>query len=158
MKNKFSTKWKGSKQPRKKRKYQANAPLHIKKNFLIARMSKELRKRYEKTKTRVRKGDKVRIMKGEFKKKEGKITNVFMKISKITVEGIQRKKRDGSKVDVKIYPSNTQIIELDLNDKNREKILIRKENTKSEMKKETRQVDAKMSSTSVAEFKEEQKK
>ncbi len=62
-------------------------------------------------------------MRGEHRKKEGKVTNVFMKIGKITVENIQKKKRDGSKVDIKIDPSNVQIIELDLNDKNREKIL-----------------------------------
>ena len=51
--------------------------------------------------------------------------NVFTKMGKISVEGIQRKKRDGSKVDVKMYPSNTLIVELDLNDKNREKIIKR---------------------------------
>jgi large subunit ribosomal protein L24 len=132
MEKKFSTKWKGSSQIRKKRKYLANAPLHIKKNFLRVLLSNELKKKYGKRNVQIRKGDKVRIRKGEFKKKEGKITNVFLKIGKVTIEGIQRKKRDGSKVDVKIYPSNLQIIEMNLEDKNREKNLTVKENEKSE--------------------------
>jgi len=123
MKKEFSAKWKGSRQPRKKRKYAARAPLHIKKKFLRAELSKELRKKYGRRNVVVRKGDKIKITSGGFRKKEGKVTNVFSKIGKISVEGIQRKKRDGSKVDVKMYPSNTLIVELDLNDKNRERII-----------------------------------
>jgi len=123
MKNKFSTKWKSSKRPGKKRKYQANAPLHIKKKFVRINLSKELRKKYGKRTIGARKGDKVKIMNGEFRKKEGKITKVLLKKRKITIEEIQRKKRDGSKIDIKVDPSNVQIIELDMNDKNREKIL-----------------------------------
>src|SRR3989338_176397 len=46
MKNKFSTKWKESKQPRKQRKYRANAPLHLRKKFVNVNLSKELRKKY----------------------------------------------------------------------------------------------------------------
>jgi len=42
MKQKFSTTWKASKQPRKQRKYSANAPLHIKRKMLSANLSKTL--------------------------------------------------------------------------------------------------------------------
>ena len=135
MKKEFSVKWKGSRQPRKKRKYLAKAPLHIKKRFVRANLSKELRKKYEKRNIGLRKGDKVKIMRGEHRKKEGKVTNVLLKMGKITIENIQKKKRDGSKVDIKIDPANVQIIELDVNDKNREKSIKqgKKEETKEKI-------------------------
>ncbi len=119
MKQKFKKNWKSSKQPRKQRKYTANTPLHLKKNFINANLSKELRKKYRRRNFPLRKGDKIKIMRGKFYGKEGKVTKVLLKISKIIVEGIQIKKKDGSKVDVKIEPSNLQILELNLDDKKR---------------------------------------
>ena len=133
MKKEFSTSWKASKKPRKQRKYSANAPIHIKKKFVRANLSKELRKKYGKRSISIRKGDKVKIKKGKFKGKEGKITGVMLKNSKITIEGIQVKKQDGSKVNVKLQPSNLQIIELNLEDKKRSKKL----NIKGEKKNES---------------------
>ena len=49
MKKTFSQSWKASKKPRKQRKYTIKAPLHIKGKFLHANLSKDLRKKYEKT-------------------------------------------------------------------------------------------------------------
>jgi len=121
MKQKFSTSWKSSKQPRKQRKYLANAPLHLKKKFININLSKELRKKYEKRNISARKGDIIKIMRGKFKKKQGKIIEVNTKTSKISVEGIQIKKQDGSKVNIKLQPSNLQIIELNLEDRKRKK-------------------------------------
>src|SRR4030042_2034637 len=119
MKQKFNTKWKSSKQPRKQRKYKANAPLHIKRNFLNVNLSKSLRTKYGKRSISVRKGDTIKIMRGKFKKKQGKVTEVKTKKGKIIIEGIQIKKIDGSKVNVKLQPSNLQITELNLEDKKR---------------------------------------
>ena len=67
----------------------------------------------------MRKGDTIRIMRGKFKGKQGKITRVNTKTAGIEVEGIQIKKQDGSKVNVKLQPSNLQIIELDVQDSRR---------------------------------------
>jgi len=133
MKKEFSTSWKSSKQPKKQRKYLANAPLHLKKKFVSVNLSKELRKKYGKRNIPVRKGDTVKVMRGKFKKKQGKVMSVELKSSKISIEGIQIKKQDGSKVNVKLQPSNLQIIELNLEDRKRK---IRKE-IKTEKKKET---------------------
>lgn len=119
MKQKFKKSWKSSKQPRKQKKYLANAPLHIKRKFTSANLSKELRKKYNKRNISLRKGDEVMIMRGEFRKKKGKVTKVMLKISKIIVDGIQKKKKDGSKFDIKMEPSNLQIVELNLEDKRR---------------------------------------
>ncbi len=121
MKKKFSTKWKSSKQPRKQRKYSANAPLHLKKKFVSINLSKELRKKYGKRNVSVRKGDIIRIMRGKFKKEQGKVTEVKLKVSKLVVEGIQVKKKDGSKANIRLQPSNLQIIELNLEDNKRRK-------------------------------------
>jgi large subunit ribosomal protein L24 len=119
MRKKFSTAWTASKQPRKQRKYRANAPLHLRKKFMSVNLSKELRKKHSRRNIPLRKGDTVKIMVGKFKKKQGKILNVYLKIGKVTMEGIQAKKQDGSQVNVKMQPSNLQIIELNLDDKRR---------------------------------------
>ncbi len=137
MKQKFSTHWKASKQPRKQRKYAAKAPIHIKQRLLSANLSKELRKQHKMRNIILRKGDKVKIMRGKFKKKQGKIIEVNVKSSKIKVEDVMIKKSDGSKVNVKIRPSNVQIIELNLDDKKRMK------NIKTESKKEIKEENKK---------------
>ena len=119
MKQKFSTKWKASKQPRKQRKFIANAPLHLKRKMLSSNLSKPLREKHKIRNIELRKGDKVRIMRGKFKKKQGKVIEVKTKLLKVYVEGIQVKKTDGSKVNVALRASNLQIIELNLEDKKR---------------------------------------
>lgn len=138
MKKKFSTKWKSSKQPRKQRKYLANAPIHIKRKMLSANLSKELRKKYGKRSLPLRKGDSVKIMKGKFKGKKGKILKVKTKIGKIEVDGIQVKKLDGSKVNVKLRPSNLQILELIIDDRKRSKILGKEVKQEKKTDKETK--------------------
>ena len=120
MKQKFSTKWKASKQPRKKRKYLANAPKHIKRKMISATLSKELRTKYGRN-IEIRKGDEVEIMRGTFKKKKGKISGISMKKMKASIEGIQRTKKDGSKVNVWIHASKLRIIGLNNDDKKRMK-------------------------------------
>lgn len=126
MKNKFSKNWKSSKQPRKQRKYRYNAPLHIKQKFVRAHLSKELRKKYKKRSLGLRKGDKIKILRGEFKKKEGKIEKVNLKKIKIYVTGIEKIRKDGTKSLIPIEPSKVMIIELNLDDKTRQKILNRR--------------------------------
>ena len=102
MKKEFSTAWKASKRPAKQRKYAFNAPIHIKRKLLSVNLSKELRKKYSRRNIPVVKGDTVKVMNGKFKKKTGKIIEVFTKLSKVTIEGIQVKKQDGSKANIKL--------------------------------------------------------
>ncbi|HJO14626.1 MAG TPA: 50S ribosomal protein L24 [Candidatus Pacearchaeota archaeon] len=141
MKQKFSASWTGSKQPRKQRKYRANAPLHLRRKMISISLSKELKKKHDKRNFPVRKGDNVSIMRGEFKGKSGKIESVDMKKMKVIIDGIYRTKKDGSKVAVMFEPSNLQIKELVLEDKKRKESLERKasvKNIKTENKKETK--------------------
>ena len=126
MKTKFSKTWKKSKQPRKQRKYRYNAPLHIKTKFMAAHLSKELRQKYNRRSFPVRKGDKVQVMRGQFKKKIGKIARADLKKSKVYIDGIEIIKKDGTKTLYPINPSNSMILELDLEDKKRVQTLKRK--------------------------------
>lgn len=132
MKKHFSKHWKSSRKPRKQIKYLANAPLHLKRKFMSANLSKELRKRYGKRSLPVRKGDVVKIMRGKFKKKTGKISVVNAKKIKIEIEGMQIKKQDGSKANVKFNPQFLQITELNLEDRKRNKAFAPREKNKSE--------------------------
>lgn len=132
MKQKFSTKWVGSKQPRKQRKYRANAPLHILHKMISSNLSKELRQKYGKRSFSIKKGDTVKILIGEFKGKTGKVDSVDLKRLRVMVEGIFRTKKDGSKVAVYFDSSNLQIKELNLEDVKRKKALERKNTTVSD--------------------------
>ncbi len=130
MKKEFSTAWKSSKQVRKKRKYVANAPKHLKRKMMAGNLSKELKQKYGKRSFPVKKGDEVKIMRGNFAKKTGKISDVDVRKMKVSIEGIQRKKNDGTKINVYFNPSNLQIQKLNLEDKKRVKVLERKESPK----------------------------
>jgi len=136
MRKKFSIAWNSSKQPRKQRKYLANAPMHIQKKFIKANLAKDLRKKHGIRSITLRNGDVVKIMRGKFKGKTGKILKIRTKLRKIEVEGMQVKKQDGSKVNVSLRPSNLQITELNRDDKKRNKSL--KFETKSSVKEEVK--------------------
>jgi len=132
MKTLFNTSWKASRQPRKQRKYRYEAPLHLRHKFLSANLSKDLRKKHGMRSIPVRKGDEVLIMRGTFAKKKGKILLANPKTNRVTVEGINRKKADGTKVNVYFDTSNLQIVALKLDDLRR----IAKSNTSEPKKSE----------------------
>lgn len=117
MKKKFSTAWKASKQPRKQRKYVANAPLHIKRKTMKVNLAKDLRKSQSKRSVVLRKGDTVLVKRGKFKGKKGKVLSVKLKLSRVEVEGIQVKKQDGSKTNVGLKPWNLQIVTLNVEER-----------------------------------------
>ncbi len=126
MKKLFTKTWKSSKKPRKQRKYRVKSPLHIKGKFLNTNLNKDLRKKYGKRNARIRKGDKVKILRGQFKKKEGKVERVDIKKGVIYVNKVEVEKKDGSKAQKQINPSNVMITELNLDDKKRKEKLERK--------------------------------
>lgn len=148
MKQEFSTHWLSSKQPRKQRKFAANAPLHIKHKFLSANLSKELRKKYGKRSLPIRKGDEVLVMRGSFKKKKAKIATIELKRTRVALEGIQRTKKDGTKVNVWFAPSSLQIVTLTLDDKKRIAALQRNPNKKESNSTKEENKDAPIKSTS----------
>jgi large subunit ribosomal protein L24 len=138
MKKEFSKSWIGSRQPRKQRKYLANAPLHIRHKLLSVHLSKELRKKYGKRNFPVRKGDAVKVFNGEYKKKTGKIAEVNMGKLKVLIDGIYKSKKDGTKIKVYFQPSNLMIQELNLDDKKRLEALNRKSSLKKTLEKKVK--------------------
>ena len=128
MKSKFSKHWNKSKQPRKQRKYLANAPIHIRRKFIVSTLSKELRDKYKRRNFKLRKGDKIKILRGQFKGKTGKIERINIKQRKIYVQGIENIRKDGTKSMYPMKPSNLMITELFLEDKKRKEALERKQN------------------------------
>lgn len=119
MEQMYSSKWKSSSQPRKQRKYAANAPDHVKSGFMGVHLSPELRAKYGKRTVRARVGDRVKVLRGQFKGTLGKIERVDVTNQRIYVEKLERKRKDGSKAAYPIHPSNVQIVELVLSDKKR---------------------------------------
>ena len=116
----WSKTWKNSKLPKKQHKYRANAPLHVKSKFLASTLSKELREKHKRRNIRVIVGDKIKILRGDNKGKTGKVEKVDVKTTKIYVTGIDVTKRDGSKANKALNPSNIMITELSIKDKKRE--------------------------------------
>jgi large subunit ribosomal protein L24 len=136
MKSEFSKSWNRSVQPRKQRKFRANAPNHIKRTFMGCNLDKELREKYGMRSIEVRKGDTVKIMRGNFKGKQGKVGTVDVKNCKIQVDGAQRtKKAGGEKLETWFNPSNVKIIILDTKDERRMKRSKKKQDEQDEEKK-----------------------
>ena len=132
MRQKFSTSWNSSIQPRKQRKYLANAPLHIKRKMLSANLSKEERKKYGIRSIELRKGDEVKVVRGEHTKKQGKVASINKRKMKVSIEGVQKAKKDGTKVNLWFHASKLQIIKLNADDKKRLKNLSNKQPEKKE--------------------------
>lgn len=125
MKIKWSRNLGSSSKRRKQRKYLFNSPLHIKRKLLGAPLSKELKAKYNKNSTTLRKGDKVTIMRGSFKGKTGKIDIVNIRKTRVSITGIDFTKKDGAKKMIAVHPSKLMITELALEDKRRDEALIR---------------------------------
>ncbi len=115
-----------TKQPRKQRKFLHNAPLHLRSKIMAATLSENLRNKYGIRSMPIRVGDKVRVMRGDFKGKEGKVMEIDLKRYRIHIEGVTHKKTDGTEVFYPVHPSNVMIVELNLDDEKREKIIKRR--------------------------------
>lgn len=115
-----------SKQPRKQRKLIYKAPLHIRHKLMSVKLSEELREEYKRRSLPVKKGDTIKVMRGDFKDHEGKIEKVDLKNYRVMIEGMSVQKPDGNKVYHTVHPSNIMILELDLEDDERNEIIERK--------------------------------
>lgn len=131
----WSKSWISSKQPRKQRKYRYNAPLGVRRKFVSAHLSVDLRRQFQRRAFPVRKGDEVLIIRGKSKGFRGEITMVNLSTSKVHIDGINVKKVDGSEVAVNLEPSNLIITKLNLDDKKRRMALDRGKTKKPETKK-----------------------
>lgn len=138
MRQAFSNNWKSSRRPAKQRKYLFNAPFHQSRKYLSAHLSKDLKKKHGKRSMPVAKGDRVKVIRGQFKGRENKVDRVDIKESRLYITGIDRAKKDGSKSQIPVRPSNVIITELNLEDKKRKAALERKSGEKKANKKESK--------------------
>jgi len=136
MKKSWSSKWKGSSQRRKQRKYRHNAPLHVKHKFMGSNLSPELRKRFGKRSMPVRKGDEVEIMRGNSKGVKGTVERVSLKSCAVYLEGLNVKKVDGSEVLKPVQPSNMRILSMNMDDKARQMVVDRAKKRETEKAKD----------------------
>ena len=109
MKSTFSTSWKNSVQPRKQRKYRANADYHIKGSFMHAKLAKDLRQKHNAKSARVRTGDKVKVMRGQFKGNTGTVSRVDVNRERVYVSSVELTKKEGGKVPYPVHPSKVLI-------------------------------------------------
>ncbi|MCK4634396.1 MAG: 50S ribosomal protein L24 [Candidatus Aenigmarchaeota archaeon] len=114
-------------QPRKQRKRLYEAPLHKRQKMMTVNLSKNLRKKFKKRNIPLRKGDKVEILRGEFKGMKSLINKVNLKKLMVTLEDVKRSKTDGTEIRVSIHPTNLRLIEPDMTDRKRQKIVKRVE-------------------------------
>ncbi|CAK8672003.1 large ribosomal subunit protein uL24-like isoform X2 [Clavelina lepadiformis] len=115
---------------RKNRKAYFNAPSHVRRKFMSAPLSKDLKQKYGVRSMPIRKDDEVQIVRGHFKGQQvGKVIQVYRKKYVVHVERIQREKANGATVHVGIHPSKVVISKLKL-DKDRKRILEHKSRSK----------------------------
>jgi large subunit ribosomal protein L24 len=93
---------------------------------MSAHLSEELRKQYSFRSLPVRTGDVVMVMRGDHKGHTGKVIRLDHEKYRIYIEGLIRKKADGSEVPIPVHPSKVQIMKLNLDDEWRKKIIERR--------------------------------
>jgi large subunit ribosomal protein L24 len=84
-----------------------------------ATLDKALRTKHGMRGTGIRKGDEVKVMRGKFRGKQGKVGSVDVKRTRIQIDGVQRAKMGGEKVETWFHPSNVKIIVLNVEDSRR---------------------------------------
>ena len=119
MSEKWKKSWKSSKQPKKQRKYRANAPYHLKKKFLSAKLSEDLEDKLGTGTLPVREGDEVEIMRGEFSGLSGKVEDVDYDSYRVYLDSIDRERVDGTDTKIALDPSNIKLTKLELDDERR---------------------------------------
>ncbi len=108
-----------SRQPRKQRRSERNAPLHRRHDQLRAPLSADLREEYGVRNVRVNAGDTVEILRGDHAGSEGEVLRVDMNNAVIHVEEVTVETAEGEEVARPLDASNVRITGLDLDDDRR---------------------------------------
>ncbi len=116
----------GNTKPSTVRKQQRNAPIHIRRRYISAPLSPNLKTQYGARTMPIIEEDTVTITKGDRKLTEGKVLRVNTKNPKVYIEGVTRTRLDGSTVQLPVRAENVMITKLKLDDDWRKKILERK--------------------------------
>jgi len=124
------------KDPDKQRKFLYTAHNTARYKLFGAPLSKELREKYGFRTIPVIKGDQVVVTRGDNAGVEGTVVRVDRKKYRIFIQGLTRKKVDGTEIPIPIHPSKVMITKLNLKDKWREKIVNRKSSAAKELQQE----------------------
>ncbi len=124
-----------TKRASKQRKRFYSAALHEIGDRMSCALSKVLREKEGTRSVPVRAGDKVKVMRGNFKGKSAKVTKVNRYKRQVFIEGITRKKADGTEIQVPFKASNLAIVDLDKGDSRR----MRKKGEKAAPSKDARE-------------------
>lgn len=116
----------GNTKPSTVRKQQKNAPIQIRRRYISAPLSPNLKSQFGARTMAVVENDTVSITKGDRKLTEGKVIRVNTKNSRIYIEGVTRTRLDGSTIQIPIRAENVMITKLNLDDDWRKKIIERK--------------------------------
>lgn len=119
MKHTWARTWKASVQPRKQRKFVYHIPEHQRRKLLSVHLSSELVKKHGTRSLPLRIGDTVKVLRGEEKGRTGKVERVDSESFRIQVSGFEIIKKDGSKSQLFISPSNVIATDLVSSDKRR---------------------------------------
>lgn len=115
-----------SSKPNNQRRSVGEANLSERRNLVSAHLSKELRGQYKRRSMAIRRGDEVKIIRGDQFGKAGLVTGIDTKKAYIFVNGVTLKRTIGTEKQIPIEPSNVVITGLELNDNERQRILLRK--------------------------------
>ena len=135
-----------SHKPGKQRAFLYNIPKHHSHKLLTAKLSEDLQQQLGIKRLPIRKGDTVKVLRGEKDvfNFEGKVIAVNRKTGRIAIEGLTRKKADGTPVYRWIHASKVMITKLDLSDPKRKEAIERKRKAREEyLKKNTQTTEAK---------------
>lgn len=113
-------------QPRKQRLRVHTTPLHKRGKRIASVLSPELKKKYNKKSLPLRVGDTVEVMRGNFKGHKEKVAAIDRQGYRVYVKGVVNKKANGEETLRPTYASNLRLVELDVTDKKREKMIARK--------------------------------
>lgn len=112
--------------PSKQRSKLRSTPNHQRKNLLIAPVADDIKSQQGISRINIKKGDTVKVVRGNHVGTEGKVAVVDTKSGRIGIEGLSRKKVDGTPIYVMIHSSKVIITKLDLGDNRRRESVERK--------------------------------
>ena len=108
-----------SSKPSKQRKALYQAKQHMNAGKMNVHLAKSLRKQIGRRSIGIRVGDKVTVVKGSNAKKSGKVSSVNTHKGFIFLDGITRKKSDGTEIGIPFRTPNLLIAELETKDARR---------------------------------------
>jgi ribosomal protein uL24 len=116
----------GVSKPSTSRRNRYQASNQLRRKFISAPLSPNLRAEHGTRSMPVVVDDTVSITKGDRKLSEGRVLRVNTSSSRVYIEGVTRSRQDGSTVQIPIRAENVIITRLNLNDQWRRKMLERK--------------------------------